>query len=258
MKLYEKLNLGPMPANIDFYLRNLKSSLDYSPVRDYDKASCKNDLAFARQLLAVIYVLRSEPKEALEHGDLSLKEAEDFLIGDWKSVVRVNNGKDDPDPDWWRKHMVWMDVYSGCLLWGSVLNRWDLLKRVSVFPDETGCVNSNATEQERDALVAIAAVLRGDSKEDCLRHFKRASEGSKKICKLLVATLESILNGDEAGFNKNFNDYMQQYKKAEFPKNAMTKKVSEIGTFLVHFARHRGLKVEVPTEFAPHIIDFKP
>ena len=110
MKRYEKLGLLSASVDINFSLRILKSRLEHNPDAEYDKAQKKRGSVFAHQLVALTYVLQDENDEACKHGRLCLQAAEEFFLGDWRHQYRVNDGKDDPDPAWWKKHLIWMDL----------------------------------------------------------------------------------------------------------------------------------------------------
>ena len=74
------------------------------------------------------------------------------------------------------------------------------------------------------------------------------------MCKLLVTVIRACLSHDAVQLQKSLIDYLKHYKKNDFPKKEITKKVSIFGTFFVHWAKKEGLTITVPPEFADHIV----
>jgi hypothetical protein len=151
-----------------------------------------------------------------------------------------------------------MEVYEHCLLWGASLKEWAVLKRVSEFPSDTACLSMGTKPQDRDALVAIAAILRGDSEKECAAHINRLSSGPKKGGKLLAEVLQALVAKDSVQFGQKLVAYLKQYKSAEFPKDKLTNKISVEGTLAASLARELNMEFGIPDSFEPHIVKLRP
>lgn len=254
MKLFERLGMKNFDGESS-HIAMLRRAEGESPTTEFEAAWNKLNRSELRGLVALDYYLLDDPQNATLHGRACLKEADEFLFGGWRNEFKTPQGK--IDPRWWKEKFTWMAVFEHCLLWGSALTEWDFVKHVSEFPEETACLSMGTKPQDRDALVAIAAILRGDSHDKCARHINRLSAGPKKGGKLLAATLKALLGMDSVAFGPSVTAYLQQYKKAEFPKDKLTKKVSIEGTVMVNWARNRGMKVETPHEFDDHVVTLK-
>ena len=254
MKLYERLKIQNF-AGAGTHLGMLQTAERESTKTEFEAAWNRLNRADLRGLLALDYYLLNDGQNAALHGRKCLCEADEFLFGRWRSDFKTPGGA--VDPRWWKERFTWMEVYEHCLLWGAALADWSFLKRVSQFPEEAACLSMGTKPQDRDALVAIAAILRGDSHDECASHINRLLAGPKKGGKLLAAALKALLDMDSDAFEPSVAAYLQQYKKAEFPKDKLTKKVSIEGTLIVNWARYRGLDMEMPAEFEDHIVKLK-
>ena len=70
-----------------------------------------------------------------------------------------------------------------------------------------------------------------------------------------ISELAEFFFGDwRHTFQKALVKWLEYYRKEEFPKEKVTKKITIEGTFFVHWGEKEGLPVTVPPEFADHIV----
>ncbi len=71
---------------------------------------------------------------------------------------------------------------------------------------------------------------------------------------LVLALLRTGLARDAAAFQRALVQWLKYYRKEEFPKVKVTKKITIKGTFFIHWAEKEGIPLTVPPEFADHIV----
>lgn len=255
VKLHERLGIGVDFVGLEMGLQMLQHAERTQKTDGYEIAWNKFERVHSQELVALKYYLLDDHQAVERHARTCIKEAEEFFLGSWRSEFKTPEGRQDAR--WWKEKFIWMEIFKACLLWGSVLEEWDVLKRISSFPDENACISDGSKPQERDALVAIASVLRGDAHDKSSRYLDRAATGTKKGCKLLADTLHKLIAVDANGFEKALAAYLQNYKKTDFPKENITKKISIEGTCLVHWGRHQGLKMQVPSQLEDYIVKLR-
>jgi|GEM_PF-5558594 len=101
---------------------------------------------------------------------------------------------------------------------------------------------------------AWAAFLRGASAEEIEPLLEKVQSGRSRPAKLVLALIRAGLSRDAAAFQKALVKWLEHYRREEFPKEKMTKKITVEGTFFVHWAEKEGLPVMVPPEFTDHIV----
>ena len=251
--LHERLGLIPEWWHPDDWLQFLTSyNKSFGPhATDYERASRKFTYADTKGLLALASYYAGAEEAARVYGKEFLQEAEGFFFGDWRNIYLTEDKR--TDPKWWMEHLDWIRIFEHVLVWAAVLGEWDYLKRVGGYP-EPSIPACGYKEQERNLYLAIGALLSGASAGELSVRLDLAGAGRAKTCKLIVAALRACVSRDTSALNKTLLAYLKHYKKSEFPKQSMTKKVSIEGTFIVHWAEKEGIKVEVPSDFTDHIV----
>jgi hypothetical protein len=219
---------------------------------DFDRAWPKFSVPHRRCVLALSCYFSDEHGLAAIHGLGGLDEAIDFFFGDWRITFRVaNNGL--PDPLWWRQNFIWMDLFEDVLLWGSVLGRWDILRRLGEYPGPDCRVDDGYRPENLHFFMALGALLR--EKVECrVKALTGGTAGRSKSCKLASAVLEACLRRDAKSINRTLSVLLERYKRSEFPKHDITKKVCAVGTFFFHWAAKEGVAVTRPESYADHIV----
>ncbi len=253
MKLHEKLNLRP---KIWDYQQKLKGLDVYRTPRanatGFDLAWDCFHLADCRHLLSLACYYSDEHGLVKEHVDQCIPELAEFFFGDWRNTFQTP--EKTIDPSWWKRNFIWMQLFEAAVLWGSVLGRWDFLKRVGYFPEPGSCISDGYRAVDRDLYVAWAALMRGASAEEIEPLLEQVQSGRSRPAKLVLAMIRAGLSKDGGAFQKALVKWLEYYRKEEFPKEKVTKKITIEGTFFVHWGEKEGLPVTVPPEFADHIV----
>ena len=64
----------------------------------------------------------------------------------------------------------------------------------------------------------------------------------------------AVMTKDDTAFNRALESYLREYKKADFPKPNIVKKISVEGTLLVNWGQHQNLEAKVPNGFGDYIV----
>lgn len=252
MKLYEKLKLQPSFANYASDFEAVEIAKSVNPrASEYDRAWKKFILPANRHLLSLACYYSDEYALVKEHANQCLLEVEEFFFGEWRNTFQTP--EKTVDAGWWKRRFIWMQLFEAAVLWSSVLGKWDFLRRVSSFPEADSCISDGYTAQERDLYVAWAMFLRG-AHTDMETLLDKVKAGKGRAPKLIAAMLRAIAVRDAALLEKTLNDWLKYYRKEEFPKEKVTKKITIEGTFFVHWAAKEQLVVTVPPEFIDYIV----
>lgn len=219
---------------------------------DFAKAWDKESLPRALSVLALAYYYSDEYGLVKEHASQCLTEVEEFFFGDWRNTFQTPEKR--IDSGWWKRGFIWMQVFEAAVLWGSVLGKWDYLKRVGSFPESDSCISDGYRAVDRDLYVAWGAFLREAPLPEIAPLLVQVQSGRSRPAKLVLALIQAGLARDTVAFQKALDDWLKHYRKEEFPKEQVAKKITIEGTFFVHWAEKEGVSVTVPLEFADHIV----
>jgi hypothetical protein len=70
----------------------------------------------------------------------------------------------------------------------------------------------------------------------------------------IAEILRAIINKNIKVANQEMSNYLEFYKKDEFPKHEINAKIALDATFLVNYGRYLGFTIEYPSEYEDHII----
>lgn len=249
MFLYEKFGLDKRVLSTNYEIENLNESLSFTRT---DKAWLitvhKETTIFSSSFISFRFYLLDEKKKAMEYAQSLLGYAIEFFFGSWRSLVQRKNSKKNI------KFGLWMDEFRETIFWGSCLEEWKKIAKIAEYPDDECLLEPEEKKETRAWLLLLAAVLRGELFQAQQRYIDAIEQGRQKREKLLLTVLRTILEGDVEKLNQELKTYLQHYKKKEFPKDSIPEKLAIDGTFLINYARHRGLAVEYPPEFEDHIV----
>ena len=144
---------------------------------DNERAWSKFSVADTGNMLALVADFAERPHLAREYGKQCLQDSVDFLLGDWRNTYLAEDRR--PDPKYWKCHFIWMQVFEGALLWGSVLGEWELLRKVGTFPESDSCISDGYRVQDRDLYVALGGFLRGAFPDELEALLERAATGTR-------------------------------------------------------------------------------
>ena len=252
--LRDRLGLLPDWCNPQRWLQSLEINKGpfFEGATDFNRACGKGHVSDKKFLLALTCHYAEQPEAARVRGQEFLAESVEFFFGDWRQTYVAPTGQ--VDPKWWQEQLEWMSPFEAGLLWGSVLGQWDYLQRLGAFPSPEGRVTTDRSAQERDLLVAIAAVIRQAPAEEVTARLDQAAAGRNKACKLAVDILRGGLARDLQHLQIAVTAYLKHYRANEFPQEMMASKVSILGTFFVHWAEKQGLAVVVLPKYLDHIV----
>jgi hypothetical protein len=258
-KRYQRLGwptLKDVPGTED-KLENLEikpstrpKSLDDVDEMVYDRSSQVQ----MRSVVTILCFAREDDRSAKSQAQKTVSAAEDFFFGSWRAKTYKLEDDEPVNEDRLRREFDWMDSFEAALLWASVLGKWDFLKKLGAFPRPDSHIDTDYTKQIRDLFVALGAFFCGTSGPELDGLLERASSGPKTRCKLMVAMIRAAQARDAALLQKGLIELLIYYKKSEFPRPFVPKKVSMEGTLFVHWAENEKLPLTVPFEFADHIV----
>jgi hypothetical protein len=253
MKLCDKLQI---PSHLSDFRKmetglQLARELPPSPT-EFERAWSKFTIASRRFLISLASYYCGELALATTHARECIRECDDFFFGSWRS--ELNTPSKVADPAYWKREFVWIENFEAALLCGSVLNEWEFLRKVGAFPEPDSFFDEEYRAQDRDLHVAIGGFLRGAPSAEMDHLLEQANSGSKKTCKFLAQVIRTCLDRDASALQKSLVDYLRHYKKNEFPKDYIRKKISIEGTFFVHWAEKEKLSIAIPPELADYIV----
>ena len=218
----------------------------------YARAWKKFELPDCRHHLALACYYSDEYGLVKEHANQCILELEEFFFGDWRHTFQTPDKA--VDPNWWKRRFIWMQAFEAATLWGSVLGKWDFLKRIGRFPEPDSCVSDGYRAADRDFYVAWGTFLHGASSSEMEPLLERLRSGKSRSCRLVVALLRAGLAHDAAALQTALEAWLKYYRKEEFPKEKVAKKITIEGTFFVRWAEKERLVVNVPPEVRDHIV----
>jgi hypothetical protein len=223
-----------------------------SNASDYDRAWTKFGVPADRNRLTLAYYYCDNHELVKEHAAQCITELEEFFFGEWRNTFETPEMT--LDARWWKRRFVWMQLFEAAVLWGSVLGRWHFLKRVSTFPEPDSCISDTYRAVDRDLYVAWAAFLRDSTPAEIDPLLRQVQSGQSRSAKLVLTLLQAGLVRDVGAFQKALNEWLKYYRKEQFPREKITKKITIEGTFFVHWAEKERISVVVPPEFVDHIV----
>ena len=150
-----------------------------------------------------------------------------------------------------------MNCFEAAVLCSSVLGDWKFLKKLGTYPKPDCHIDSDYDKQGRDWYVALSAFLREAPEAEMEKLLERASAGPKRLYKLGIAVMRAGIVRDAVAFQKGLIELLTYYKKSEFPKHLVSKRISSEGTFFVHWGEKEKVPLMVPPEFQDHIVRLK-
>jgi hypothetical protein len=254
MHLRERLNLREKRwFDINCWSESLQIASTRGPgADDFDRAWSKYSVAHTASLMGLVAYFGEQPTLAPQYGKQSLDATTEFFFGSWRETFVTEDGH--PDPKFWKREFQWMDAFEGALFWGSVLGDWELLEKVGAFPEPDSNISTGFKPQDRDLYLALGAFLFHAPEEVTESKLQKAAAGPKKSCKLVVEIIRACVVRDPKSLQKAYDDFLKYYKKSEFPKEDITKKISIEGTLFFHWARKEGLELRVSPEYSDHIV----
>ena len=252
MKLCDRLNLRPNLYDYTSKLESVEIAKSERPsATDFERACKKFDLPRSRTFLALAYYYSDHHEGARKEAEKSIPDIDEFLFGDWRNVFLT--AEKSVDPAWWKRHFMWMQIFEIAVLWAVVLDEWQFVTRVGDFPEPDSYISDGYDRRDRDLYVAWAAFLR-HAPGEVQRLLEPLEKSKERSFKLRAILIRSAAERNADALQKALEDWLSFYRKWEFPKEHITKKVSIEGTFFVHWAEKEGIALKVPPEYEDHIV----
>lgn len=205
-------------------------------------------------IAAISFYFLEEFTLAQEWGDKVLMFGEEYFFGGWRDTWPSGEfSNEPPNPLYWRK-LAWQDEWLPCLLWGSVLARWETLTRLATYFADDIPVDIEQSDANRAWLLIVAGVLCGRAWNEMEHHTKMIGGSRAKREKLLLDFLDTILHADDEQLASTASAYFKYYKSTEWKKPFINNKIMLDGSFLIHFAEHRGRSIPIPSNIVDHVV----
>jgi hypothetical protein len=258
MKRYQRWGWKSVnEVGVDGSIECLQIALEDAPKSIEEIAWNKSDRVWNHSLVAIKYFALEDDSSLKTHAVETIRAADEYFFGSWRSKVYKSEDGERVDAACLRQHYDWMEAFGDALLWASVLGEWEFLKKLGTYPKPDCQADNDYGKQGRDLYVALGAFLRDAPKSELEVLLERASAGPKSLCKLVVAMIRACFARDAETFQKGLIELLKYYKKNEFPKDSVTKKISLEGTFFVHWAEKEKIPLTVPPEFEDHVVRLK-
>ncbi|MHC4759002.1 MAG: hypothetical protein ACYTE8_10125 [Planctomycetota bacterium] len=149
-----------------------------------------------------------------------------------------------------------MSQYRESLFWASCLGDWDSVQKLSEYPTAECPVGRYESKLFCKWWLLVAAVIRGEKLEG-LAYVEAVEKSRRKYFRLLLFMLRAILAADSESFNTHLKAYLDYCKKNTFNRPEIDEKISRDGTFMINWARHKGLEVTYPAEYEDRIVKLR-
>jgi hypothetical protein len=178
--------------------------------------------------------------------------AAEAFLGSWRAAFVSDSGL-GAGHEALRRLVGMMGEFQGCILWGAVLGEWEFLRKIAEYPAEDDAIGSGLDEIDLHQFLALSSLLL-DSQSNLKKHLQHLTTEGGERGKLIATVIRSLSKRDETETNGALHKYLAYFKKREFPKRNIFKKVSVLGTFAWHYGRQTGLEIEVDPKFVDHIV----
>lgn len=178
--------------------------------------------------------------------------AVDAFLGSWRASFVSDSGL-GAGHEALRRLVGMMGEFQGCILWGAVLGEWEFLRKIAEYPAEDDAIGSGLDEVDLHLFLALSSLLL-DRQSDLEKHLQRLTTEGGERGKLMASVIQFLSKHDETEANEALHKYLAYFKRREFPKRNIFKKVSVLGTFAWHYGKHVGMKPVIDSKFVDHIV----
>jgi len=211
---------------------------------------------FLSNLIAIQHYLSDDLEGTRDWAVRVMAFADDWFLGPWRDRAPSGNYHDQPpDRAWQDLNMPWQNEFQASLLWGSCLGEWERLGRLASSLRDDIMQDVEQTPENRAWLLIAAGIVRGRPWNEMKEMIDTVQDGRRKRERLLLDLLDAILHGDDSRLSETSTRYFQYFKKSESKEFSITAKVAIDGAFLLHFGRHQGRHVAIPSSVEDYIIN---
>jgi hypothetical protein len=189
---------------------------------------------------------------AREYARKMVELAKEEFFGSWRAEMVVAQGYANLKAV--KQVEAWERDFGGAIFWASCLDAWEDMNCLAKYATNECSVGDYEPAEVGNWLLLLAAVLRDEPLQAVASHVQQVEKDRRKYYKFLLKLLRAILTNDNSAFNVELAAFLKYYKNDCFPKGAIDEKVTMDGTFMINFARHRGLDVSYSEEYSDHIV----
>lgn len=215
----------------------------------------KTDFVWTANVIALDSYYLEQKQEAIKYARLMFDYTLEYFFGRWRTEMPLDGGP--PSEDRRKKYGTWSDEFRKSVFWASCLGEWAKVKKLAAYPDGNCPVGRYEPKLFCYWVLVLAGVLRGEPLEKLKDYTNTIDKSRRKYYTLLLNMLRAILNQDEDAFNARLAEYLDYCDEHTFNTPNLDERVSVDGTFLINFAHHKGLRVEVPEKYVDRIVVLK-
>ncbi len=194
---------------------------------------------------------------AKKWGIKAIEMVEEYFFGEYLDRIPSGNHHDQPpDRAYYEQTAPWKSPFESALLWCSLLGEWDRLEKIAGYLRDDVKPDVEQSKENRAWLLLVAGVVRGRDYSELSSFSKTVLDGKKARERLLLWTLDAIVEEAPEQASGFLADYAKRYLKTELPKHDITTKIALDASFLVHWASYCDVEIDVPEKLKPHIVAF--
>ena len=252
--LYRRLGVGKSEMPIKIIMDGIKKSLEKLNKAKYPDDIISN-LSARCDLLAFYFCYLEQFDEAKKYAQRMIDYTLEYFFGDWRNEIPIDGNP--PDAELRKKYEPWTRQFRPAIFWASCLGDWEKVRELAEYPTKQCPVGRYEPKLFCYWLLLLAGVLRGESLNSLQEYVDKVSKSRRRYYILLFNMLKAILDADSEHFNHELEKYLDYCNEHTFNRPEIDEKVSIDGTFLINYARHRGLKVEYPEKYKDRIVVLK-
>lgn len=202
--------------------------------------------------VAIRHYLCDDHAQARHWAERAVASAEQYFFGDWRTRVRTDEGR--VDPEWWHGRESWLHDFRGALCWATVLGRWDDVRRLATYPDDRRAEEDlDAKPALRRLVIDTARYLRGEKVRGAAEACAKLDGADWRGTDALAAALDAIIAKHEARAQASLGEFFLRRHKRKNSKD-VTDTISLDGTTMLNLARREGLSIELPAKVQHYYI----
>jgi len=223
--------------------------------KPHDIDMYKLDYVYTTHFIALNKYYLDERREAIRYAQLMIDYTVEYFFGNWRREVPI----DDSPPDAHRRKRCepWTDEFRESIFWASCLGEWGKVKQLAEYPTDECPVGRYEPKLFCIWLLTLAAALRDKSLDNVKDYTEKIDKSRRRYYRLMLNMLQAICEGDSNRFNEQLKLYLNYCNEHTFCRPEIDEKISMDGTFLINFALHKNLNVQVPPEYTDRIVRLK-
>jgi hypothetical protein len=215
--------------------------------RDKPRTHMFGDLVFTADMVAVAHYLVGDVEASIKYGRQAVTDAVTYFTHVWppEIVTRVAAGT--------HAH-PWMTAYEGAIRWGTALSMWEELSAVARGMRLIDRRQDIGFTKGAHALYLASAASLRDEPFVARTFAAEAATETDVLAATLARGLLAVLDGDVAQVTDQLSNHLERCSRSTSQQRELTKALSPGGTFLFHFARYHGVRIELAPSLADYIV----